>query len=81
MSEEISLTIGGLLDNMAVRFPVNEVLVYHERGFRYSYHEYNQICRQVFKGLLAMGIKKGSHLSIRPYKMDEEECYASYSCH
>lgn len=81
MSEEMSLTIGGLLDDMAVRFPANEALVYHELGLRYSYHEFNQICCQVAKGLLAMGIKKGRHFSIWAYSVEEEACHASYSSH
>ena len=35
MTEQISLTVGGLLDDMARRFPTTEALVYHERGLRY----------------------------------------------
>jgi len=64
MSEQIRLTIGGLVDEMARRFPDNEALVYHERGLRYTYRQFNEVCRKVAKGLHAMGIRKGDHLSI-----------------
>ena len=64
MSEQITLTVGGLVDEMARRYPSNEALVYHERGLRYTYSEFNEVCRKVAKGLHAMGIKKGDHLSI-----------------
>jgi fatty-acyl-CoA synthase len=49
---------------MARRYPTTEALVYHERGLRYTYSEFNQVCRNVARGLLGMGIKKGDHLSI-----------------
>ena len=71
MSQQIELTIGALLDDMAQRYPDNEALVYTERGLRYSYREFNQICRQVAKGLLKMGIRKGDNISIWAYNVPE----------
>ena len=71
MSQQIELTVGGLLDDIAGRFPDNEALVYVERGLRYSYREFNERCRQVAKGLLRMGVKKGDHLSIWAYNVPE----------
>ena len=71
MSEQIELTIGALLDNMAVRYPDNDALVYHERGLRYSYREFNEICRNVAKGLIKLGIKKGDNVSIWAYNVPE----------
>lgn len=64
MSNFIESTMGELLDRMAVRFPDNDALVYVDRGLRYSYREFNQICRRVAKGLLKLGVRKGDHLSI-----------------
>lgn len=64
MAKHLDCTVGGLLDQMAERYPCNDALVYVERELRYSYREFNQICRQVAKGLLAMGIGKGDHVSI-----------------
>ncbi len=71
MSMQITLTVGGLLDDIARRYPDNDALVYPERGLRYSYSQFNDICRQVAKGLMAMGIKKGDNLSIWAYNVPE----------
>ncbi len=71
MAQEIVRTIGGLLDDIAGKFPDNDALVYPERGLRYSYREFNDICRQVAKGLLALGIRKGDNISIWAYNVPE----------
>lgn len=71
MSQAITHTIGGLLDDIARRFPDNDALVYPERGLRYSYAQFNALCRQVAKGLLKLGVKKGDHLSIWAYNVPE----------
>ncbi|NJD38643.1 MAG: AMP-binding protein [Geobacter sp.] len=71
MSDLITHTIGSLLDDIARRFPDNDALVYPERGLRYSYDQFNQVCRQVAKGLLRLGVKKGDHLSIWAYNVPE----------
>jgi len=71
MSQPIAVTTGRLLDNMAERYPHNEALVYHERGLRYTYREFNEVCRQVAKGLLKLGIRKGDNISIWAYNVPE----------
>ncbi len=58
------ITVGGLLDRVAAEHPENDALVYADRGLRYSYREFNQYCRQVAKGLMALGIQKGEHIAI-----------------
>jgi len=71
MSRQLDMTIGALLDEMAQRYPDNDALVYPERGIRYSYREFNEVCRQVAKGLLKMGVKKGENISIWAYNVPE----------
>lgn len=71
MSQQISLTVGALLDDMARRYPDNDALVYPERNLRYSYREFNEVCRQVAKGLIAQGVKKGDNVSIWAYNVPE----------
>jgi fatty-acyl-CoA synthase len=71
MSEQLTHTVGGLLDDMAQRFPDNEALVYPERGLRYTYRQFNDICSQVAKGLLRIGIKKGDNIAIWAYNVPE----------
>jgi len=64
MSRFLACTVGGLLDQMADRYPDNDALVYVERDLRYSYREFNEVCRKVAKGLISLGVKKGDHVSI-----------------
>jgi fatty-acyl-CoA synthase len=64
MSQFLECTVGGLLDQMAEQFPDNDALVSVEQEFRYSYREFNDVCRKVAKGLVSLGVKKGDHVSI-----------------
>ncbi|MBT0665527.1 AMP-binding protein [Geobacter pelophilus] len=71
MAQQLEYTVGGLLDHIAARYPDNDALVYPERGLRYSYREFNELCRQVAKGLLKLGIKKGDNIAIWAYNVPE----------
>jgi fatty-acyl-CoA synthase len=71
MSQQLTFTVGSLLDEMACRYPDNEALVYPERGLRYSYKQFNDTCRQIAKGLLQLGIKKGDNIAIWAYNVPE----------
>lgn len=71
MSQQLTFTVGSLLDDMARRYPDNEALVYPERDIRYSYKQFNDICRQTAKGLLRLGIKKGDNIAIWAYNVPE----------
>lgn len=71
MSHQLEFTIGGLLDHIAARYPDNDALVYPERGIRYSYRQFNEICRQLAKGLLKLGIRKGDNVAIWAYNVPE----------
>lgn len=64
MAELLNCTVGGILEQMAARFPTNDALVYPDRGLRYSYAQFNALCDRVARGLLGMGIKKGEHIAI-----------------
>jgi fatty-acyl-CoA synthase len=56
---------------MACHYPDHDALVYPERNIRYSYKKFNQLCRQIAKGLLALGIKKGDNIAIWAYNVPE----------
>ncbi len=71
MAKTLDCTVGGLLDEIAARYPDNDALVYPERGLRYSYRQFNEVCRQVAKGLMRLGIKKGDNVAIWAYNVPE----------
>ena len=64
MAELLTFTFGELLDNTAERYPNNDALVYPDRGIRYNYRQFNEICRTVAKGLLRLGVRKGDNVAI-----------------
>jgi fatty-acyl-CoA synthase len=64
MAEALHFTVGGLLEETARRFPDHDALVYPDRGLRLSWRQFDQLCDRVARGLLALGIRKGEHLSI-----------------
>lgn len=71
MSQQITLTVGGLLDDIARRWPNRDALIYHERNLRYNWSQFNERCRQVAKGLMAIGIRKGDNVAIWAYNVPE----------
>lgn len=64
MADLVHKTIGNLLDETVSRYPDKEAVVYVETGLHYSYKEFQQICNQVAKGLMNLGIKKGDHIAV-----------------
>ncbi len=60
----LEITVGELMDIQAGNYPDNDALVYADRGLRYTYKEFNEICRMAAKGFMKMGIKKGDHIAI-----------------
>jgi len=52
------------MDEMALRFPNRDAVVYPDRGLRFTYREFNDECSKVAKGFLKMGIKRGDHVAI-----------------
>jgi len=71
MAQQLEFTIGGLLDHTADRYPDNDALVYPDRGLRYSYRQLNDVCRQVAKGLLKLGVRKGDNVAIWAHNVPE----------
>ncbi|MCL2761218.1 MAG: AMP-binding protein [Desulfuromonadales bacterium] len=71
MAGNLEFTFGGLLDHIAEKYPERDALVYPERNIRYSWQKFNNICRQVAKGLLKIGIKKGDNVAIWAYNVPE----------
>ena len=64
MSDFVHKTIGQLIQETATRYPENTALISPELGIRQTYREFYQICRDVAKGLMAMGIKRGDNVAV-----------------
>ncbi|MCM3584157.1 AMP-binding protein [Mesobacillus maritimus] len=64
MTELIRKSVGALLADRALEMPDHEALVYPDRGLRYTYREFNEVCEQVAKGLMAIGIEKGENVAV-----------------
>jgi len=60
----INITLGNLLDEIAGKYPDREAVIYTDRPFRKTYSQFKELCNQVAKGFLAMGIKKGDHVAV-----------------
>lgn len=64
MAENMHITVGKLLESITAQHPNNEALVYHDRGLRYTYQQFNDVCSQAAKGLMKLGIERGEHVAI-----------------
>ncbi len=64
MTELRSITIGDLLDETTSRYPDKEAVVYRERNLRYTFRQFQQVCNQVAKGFMSLGIQAGEHIAI-----------------
>ncbi|MDR1532038.1 MAG: AMP-binding protein [Clostridiales bacterium] len=58
------ITLGGLIDYMAEKFPNNDCVVYTDRPFRTTYSQFRRLVDETAKGLMSIGVTKGSHVSI-----------------
>ena len=58
------LTVGGLLDLVAERRPEDDVLVYPDRGLRYTYREFKEVVDECARTLMALGLEKGDHVAV-----------------
>lgn len=57
-------TIGDWLEHWATVTPDNEFLVYSDRDLRFTWKEFNQRVDNMAKGLMAIGIKRETHIGI-----------------
>ncbi|GAB7389359.1 AMP-binding protein [Bacillaceae bacterium] len=64
MTEILHVTVGKLLEKMAQKQPDHEAVVYPDRKLRWTYGEFNRICRDAARGLMKLGIRSGEHVAI-----------------
>ena len=58
------MTLGDLLDRTAEVFPEVDAVYYNDRPFQKTYGGFRDTCNLAARGLLAIGVKKGSHVAI-----------------
>jgi len=64
MSAFVRKTIGQLIRETAARYPDNPALVCPDFNVRQTYAQFYQTCRQVAKGLMAIGIQRGDPIAV-----------------
>lgn len=57
-------TVGQLVDIVAEQFGDSLAVEYHKLGIRYNYREFRDVCNNVAKGFMALGVEKGGHIAI-----------------
>jgi fatty-acyl-CoA synthase len=57
-------TIGQLVDLVAEQFGDSKALMYHKLGIDHTYREFRDVCNQVAKGFMALGVQKGDKVAI-----------------
>lgn len=57
-------TVGEWLEYWAETTPDKEFLVYSDRNLRFSWKQFNQRVDDMAKGLMAIGVEKGTHIGI-----------------
>ena len=57
-------TIGDWLEHWATVTPDKEYLVYSDRDLRFTWKQFNQRVDNMAKGLMSIGIKRGTHIGI-----------------
>ncbi len=57
-------TIGNIVDMLAENLGDNSALEYHSLGIKYNFREFRDVCDQVAKGLMALGVEKGEKIAI-----------------
>ncbi|MRR16128.1 MAG: AMP-binding protein [Deltaproteobacteria bacterium] len=64
MSDFVNKTVGEVVKETAGRFPENPALISPQFKIRQTYREFYDQCRKTARGLMALGIQKGDHVSV-----------------
>ncbi len=72
-------TLGDWLEHWAQETPDKEYIVYSDRDLRYTWKEFDQRVNYVAKGLIAIGVTRGSHVGIWAQNVPDWLTYL-YAC-
>ena len=62
--ELIDYTVGGILEKYVAEDPDHEFMIYPDRGLRFTYKEFDERVNIFAKGLLSIGVTKGSKVGV-----------------
>ena len=62
--ELIDYTVGGILEKYVSEDPDHEFMIYPDRGLRFTYKEFDERVNIFAKGLLSIGVTKGSKVGV-----------------
>ena len=65
MMELSTRTLGDWLEHWALTTPDKEYIVYSDRNLRFTWKQFNERVDHMAKGLLAIGVKRGTHVRLR----------------
>lgn len=72
-------TLGDWLEYWAEKTPDKEYIVYSDRNLRYTWREFDERVNNVAKGLIAIGVTRGSHVGIWAQNVPDWLTYL-YAC-
>jgi len=64
MHTAIEKTIGDVLDETAGKYPDNDAVVFVDKGVRYTYARFKEVCDRAARGFMKLGVDKGDHVAI-----------------
>ena len=64
MTQFVKLTMGDLVRQTAAKFPQNDALICPEFNVRETYRQFLEKCIATAKGFMALGVKRGDHVSV-----------------
>lgn len=64
-------TLGDWLEHWAKTIPDHDYIVYSDRNLRFTWKQFNERVDKFAKGLLALGVKKGSNVGIWAYNVPD----------
>jgi len=60
----LGMTIGGMLENIAAKYPDNDAIVSVHQDIRWTYREFLARVNEIARGLMGLGVEKGDRVGI-----------------
>ena len=73
-------TLGQWLEHWAEETPDKEYIVYSDRNLRFTWSQLNQRVDDMAKGLIAVGVERGTHVGIWAANADIAVCLCQDWC-